>query len=350
MLRQSETQVAQKSPRKPRWGRRGLALLAAVGVLSSLFCLPTSAAVEKDYHTYSIAFSRPTVTDEMGYVEVDYGGWAEIFLFYAPKPVSDYSVEKTYSYNVVYNYYPDLGKHVFYIQYHFSGSGVGVVEIPIYAYHVGSNGVFSSFSRPDSGSQDNTYFVNNRPPVGLHVYGCVNGYKTATAASDFIIQYGNEYSISEKLETIISMLRESGSNTEQAVDNANKKAEEREKQETQTSGDNASNDTTSAMPSVDAGFANSLKTFVGSMSYNGTEALLPIPKTSIPAMAGVTDEITLIAAQDYDLSAAINQYIPETLLQLIRHLFTIALVLYCVYELYGLIQYVLTLKKGGKDE
>lgn len=350
MFRQSETQVAQKSPRKPRWGRRGLALLAALGVLSSFFCLPTSAAVEKDYHTYSFAFSRPTVTDEMGYVEVDYGGWAEIFLFYAPKPVTDYGVEKTYSYNVVYNYYPDSGKHVFSIQYHFNGSSVGISEIPIYAYHVGTNGVFSSFARQGSGSQDTTFFANSRPPVGLHVYGCVNGYKTSTAASDFIIQYGNEYSVSEKLETIISMLRESGSNTEQAVDNANKKAEEREKQETKTGGDNATNDTTNAMPSVDEGFANSLKTFVNSMSYNGTEALLPIPKTSIPAMAGVTDEITLISAQDYDLSAAINQYIPETLLQLIRHLFTIALVLYCVYELYGLIQYVLTLKKGGKDE
>lgn len=350
MFRQSETQLAQKSPRKPLWGRRGLALLSALGVLSSLFCLPTSAAVEKDYHTYSFAFSRPTVTDEMGYVEVDYGGWAEIFLFYAPKPVTDYGVEKTYSYNVVYNYYPNSGQHQFSIQYLFNGSSAGISEIPIYAYHVGTNGVFSSFSRPSSGTQDYTYFANSRPPIGLHVYGCVNGYKTSTAASDFIIQYGNEYSVSEKLETIISMLRESGSNTEQAVDNANKKAEEREKQETQTSGDNATNDTTSAMPSADEGFANSLKTFVNSMSYNGTEALLPIPKTSIPAMAGVTDEITLIAAQDYDLSAAINQYIPETLLQLIRHLFTIALVLYCVYELYGLIQYVLTLKKGGEDE
>lgn len=350
MFRQSETQVAQKSPRKPRWGRRGLALLVVLGVLSSLFCLPTSAAVEKDYHTYSFAFSRPTVTDEMGYVEVDYGGWAEIFLFYAPKPVSDYDVKKTYSYNVVYNYYPDTGKHVFFIQYLFNGSSVGVSEIPIYAYYVGSNGVFSSFSRQSSGSQDYTYCVNNRPPVGLHVYGCVNGYKTSTAASDFIIQYGNEYSVSKKLETIISMLRESGSNTEQAVDNANKKAEEREKQETQTGGDNATNDTNSAIPSVDSGFANSLKSFVGSMSYNGTQAILPIPKTSIPAINGVTDEIVLIPEQGFDLSAVITQYIPANLLTLLQHLFDIALVLYCVYELYGLIQYVLTLKKGGKED
>lgn len=104
------------------------------------------------------------------------------------------------------------------------------------------------------------------------------------------------------------------------------------------------------MPSVDEGFANSLKSFVGSMSYNGTEAILPIPKSSIPAIDGVMDEVVLIPEQGFDLSAVITQYIPANLLQLLQHLFTIALVLYCVYELYGLIQYVLTLKKGGKDE
>lgn len=115
-------------------------------------------------------------------------------------------------------------------------------------------------------------------------------------------------------------------------------------------GNSASDEATSAIPSVDSGFTEALKSFVASMSYDGTEAKLPIPKIYIPAVGGMTEDIELLNAQEYDLSAAINQFCPKTLLELIRHLFTIALVLYCVYELYGLIQYVLTLKKGGKED
>lgn len=341
MFRQSETQVAQKSPRIPRWGRRGLALLAAVGVLSSLFCLPISAADSVKH--YSFGYSRPQVTNYSGFCEVDTGSSGILFVFFCP----DFPQEVDVSEIVTFEYDVTLSRYEFRVNYSSLSSLVGLKETRIWGYYVNGYGKF--FSMVNNGSRDYCYLASGTipKPVGVHTYGCVN---KSSMASNFAFSYGNESIVNEKLDLILSALQQSGSTTETAVDNANKKAEEREKQETQTGGDNATNDTSNAMPSVDEGFSNSLKSFVGSMSYDGTEALLPIPKTSIPAMAGVTDEITLIAAQDYDLSAAINQYIPETLLQLIRHLLTIALVLYCVYELYGLIQYVLTLKKGGKDE
>lgn len=341
MLRQSETQVAQKSPRIPRWGRRGLALLAAVCVLSSLFCLPTSAA--DGVKNYSFDYSRPQVTNYSGFCEVDVGSVGLLFVFFCP----DFPQELSVSEIVTFEYSETLSRYEFRVDYSALPSSVGLKEARIWGYYINGSGRF--FPMVNNGSRDYCYIGSSTvpKPVGIHACGCVN--KTSIT-SKFVFSYGNENVVNEKLDLILSALQQSGNTTETAVDNANKKAEEREKQETQTGGDNATNDTTSVMPSVDEGFANSLKTFVNSMSYNGTEALLPIPKTSIPAMSGVTDEITLIAAQNYDLSAAINQYIPETLLQLIRHLFTIALVLYCVYELYGLIQYVLTLKKGGKDE
>lgn len=341
MLRQSETQVAQKSPRIPRWGRRGLALLVAVGVLSSLFCLPASAATVVTY-----PFAQPTVTDNWGYVEALHSnGRVDVYIFNVQSTRSGYGDLVKGS---DLEFYYDSSKRQVGFKY-LVNEGTGTFgNAFVQAWLVYPTGYYDSFwyqaehwdcrkTRSDYGGI-----------VAAHVYGCRNG--SGLSSSSFTVSYGSDSVAISKLDEIISRLQNSAQQTETAVDNANKKAEEREKQETQTSGDNATNDTTSAMPSVDAGFSNSLKGFVRAMSYDGTQALLPIPKTSIPALAGVTDEITLISAQDYDLSAAINQYIPETLLQLIRHLFTIALVLYCVYELYGLIQYVLTLKKGGKDE
>lgn len=341
MLRQSETQVAQKSPRKPRWGRRGLVLLAVAGILSSLFCLPTSAADGVKH--YSFGYSRPQVTNYSGFCEVDTGSSGILFVFFCP----DFPQEVDVSEIVTFGYDETLSRYEFRVNYSSLSSLVGLKETRIWGYYVNGYGKF--FSMVNNGSRDYCYLASGTipKPVGVHTYGCVN---KSSMASNFAFSYGNESIVNEKLDLILSALQQSGSTTETAVDNANKKAEEREKQETKTSGDNATSDTNSAMPSVDSGFANSLKSFVNSMSYNGTEAILPIPKTSIPAIDGITDEVVLIPEQGFDLSTVISQYIPSNLLTLLQHLFDIALVLYCVYELYGLIQYVLTLKKGGKED
>lgn len=336
MFRQSETQVAQKSPRKPRWGRRGLALLLSVSLLISVFCVSVSAAT-----SYNCPVSRPQLTGNNFYAEViTANDWHMLIIGQVSTTgISLHDISFT------------------------AGSDGNTLwfnaNIPLEASsssNVYFSGVYIDMKYGSSGSLGHKNF--NQCFISLHNSGKVTGIhgynldvtSLSVLDNDFIINYGSDSLAMAKLDAILAALNNSSSSTETAVDNANKKAEEREKQETQTSGDNATNDTTNAMPSVDSGFANSLKSFVGSMSYNGTEAILPIPKTSIPAIAGVTDEVVLIPEQGYDLSTVIKQYIPANLLTLLQHFFDIALVLYCVYELYGLIQYVLTLKKGGKEE
>lgn len=137
-------------------------------------------------------------------------------------------------------------------------------------------------------------------------------------------------------------------NTQEIIDNQND-LYDKEKDETQQAGNDNQKDAQDAIPKVDGGFLNALKNLATSLGYNGTEAVLPIPALYIPAVAD-NAKIDLLEAQDYDMSQAISDYVPNNILNLLKYLLTIALILFCVYELYGLIQYVLTLKGGSKNE
>lgn len=338
MFRQSETQIAQKAPHKPRWGRWGVALLTSVILSLSVFCLPASALT-----SINCVVAQPQLNGKNFYAEVNTANnWHWLI-------IGEVSSKSPISFNdLVFSASQDGTYLNFFVSGPLGGTQNSNVKLSV---------VYIDMWNGKSYHLENYQYNHCRQwlgssgkVTGIHGYNVDVTSFSSSVQNDFVINYATDGTALDKLDAILAKLDNSATSTETAVDNANKKAEEREKQETQTSGDNASNDSTNAMPSVDEGFANSLKSFVGSMSYNGTEAILPIPKASIPAIEGVMGEVVLIPEQGYDLSSVITQYIPANLLQLVQHLFTIALVLYCVYELYGLIQYVLTLKKGGKDE
>lgn len=345
MFRQSETQVAQKSPRIPRWGRRGLALLVVVGVLSSLFCLPVGALnsnkITLGAPDYAVIIAEDSSGNTTG-IETKYSSSSSdlstTYRITSKEGINMSSLVRVVL-NVPFNVSVPSGNfwrlkascsftarltgNNFVTRFPISKFSVMLKEdsfSEIFSWSGSSNSVAISTSPRSSQSGTLTFSFS------ISSSEVKNFDFLYFTFSDVYLEYGLEGEFSSQI----------------SQDNEEQKANE--------GGKDSSDKAQNAIPSVSEGFSNSLKGFVRAMSYDGTQALLPIPKTSIPALAGVTDEITLISAQDYDLSAAINQYIPETLLQLIRHLFTIALVLYCVYELYGLIQYVLTLKKGGKDE
>ena len=338
MFRSSETQIAQKTPHKPRGGRWGVAILTAVILSLTVFCIHASAI-----STIYCVTSQPQLTGNNCYIEViSSNNWR--WLIYAGVNSLTGSPDLK---NFTFRCYADSE----YIYIDSEREVPGTYSLSGYYIDMVSGKAVNLETYFKTGTQSyglRIWAKSFGSVTGIHGYNCdVTAFSNAHA--DFVVNYGSREITYEQLNQIIAALNNSSASTESAVDNANKKSEEREKNEAQTSGDKASNDTSSAMPSVDEGFANSLKSFVGSMSYNGTEAILPIPKSSIPAIDGVMDEVVLIPEQGFDLSSVITKYIPANLLQLLQHLFTIALILYCVYELYGLIQYVLTLKKGGND-
>ena len=329
MFRRFAAKIAQKIPRFPRWGLRGIALFSAVFVVM-LSCVTASAVTL----TYSFVCSRPQINTNSCYVEVVTTSGTPFVLYVVARETRIGSTFEGF-------FIAQIDGQYLYV------NAYGGTELETYGYCYFENGSSGLLTNADI-YRTGIYLGNYGSVKSIRGYNCSTG--DIGDRTPFTFVYGSDNTINERMSEIISILQNSQSSSETAVDNANKKAEEREKNETQAAGDKSTSDTESALPSVNEGFGTSLKSFAQSMSYNGTEALLPIPRLYIPAMSNVTDEITLMNEQNYDMSAAINQYLPDTLLQLIRHLFTIALILYCVYELYGFIQYVLTLRKGGKEE
>lgn len=338
MFRQSKTEIAQAIPRGSRRGVRGIALLVSILLSFTVFCLPASALT-----SINCVVAQPQLNGKNFYAEVNTANnWHWLI-------IGEVSSKSPISFNdLVFSASQDGTYLNFFVSGPLGGTSNSTVKLSVVYIDMWNGKSYHLESYQYNHCRQ--WLGSSGKVTGIHGYNVDVSSFSSSAQNDFVINYASDGVALDKLDAILAQLNDSSSSTETAVDNANKKAEEREKQETQTSGDNATNDTNSAMPSVDSGFANSLKSFVGSMSYNGTEAILPIPKTSIPAIDGITDEVVLIPEQGYDLSAVISQYIPSNLLTLLQHLFDIALVLYCVYELYGLIQYVLTLKKGGKED
>ena len=378
MLRQIKEKIAHKIPRLPRWGRRGIALLSVA------FCIGFSGLTASATETYSFVFSKPDIPSSACYLEcVSVNGW-KFGLYVVGVQVLSNSTDNG---NVNTKPSPAL---TYSARYEGDYLEIRCRDLPtgtnFYGYFINFDG--STFELDPSTNGRKLYIKNSGKLKYVHGYNCDTS--PLNTSGDFIVSYGNDWNVNNKLTAINStiesfkgqnqeqlnqilqaIISQGNSNTQQIKDNADKNANEikknqddnsqkiidnqnelqqKEKDETQQSGDKSTKDTQEAIPTVNEGFGSALKSFVASMSYNGTESKLPIPRAYLPAINGVTEEITLIPEQDYDMSQAINDYLPETLLQLIRHLFTIALILYCVYELYGLIQYVLTLKKGGKEE
>lgn len=123
---------------------------------------------------------------------------------------------------------------------------------------------------------------------------------------------------------------------------------ERDKKETEDSGNKSVDDVTNAIPSDNEGFISAFQELVDVVTYEGTDAKWTFPALYIPEISGVTPRIDLTSEIEIDFGYWIQQ-IPNPILIIIRCLCTAALVAFCFKELYSIIEYIMTLRKGGDD-
>lgn len=84
-------------------------------------------------------------------------------------------------------------------------------------------------------------------------------------------------------------------------------------------------------------------------NYEGTNSVWTFPSITIPAIPGLFDEMKLSEEQSFDLSTYADDYIPETLLQLVRYLMTAGLILFAIKELMSIISQIFGGSGGGGD-
>ena len=123
---------------------------------------------------------------------------------------------------------------------------------------------------------------------------------------------------------------------------------DKEKDEAQASGNKFVNQILDKLPDPSTEVLTALKKLTDATAYTGTDAKLSIPAIVIPEIAGLIPETELWGGTEFSFSDYLS-FLPSTLLTVVQSLFTIAIVLFCVYELKGIISYCLTLndKKGG---
>lgn len=88
-----------------------------------------------------------------------------------------------------------------------------------------------------------------------------------------------------------------------------------------------------------------LKSLTDATAYTGIDAVLPIPAIVLPGIDGLFPETVIWEGTEFDFGDYLG-FIPSSLLTLVQSLFTIAIVLFCVYELKGIISYCLTLRES----
>lgn len=124
-------------------------------------------------------------------------------------------------------------------------------------------------------------------------------------------------------------------------------AQDREKEEANSSGNSSVDSVTSAIPGDSAGFISAIKTLAGSMSYDGTDAIWTVPSMKVPALeGGIMDEMKLTDDMDINFATYVS-WIPEKVLEVVRILCTVALIYFCVRELYGLVQEVMVNRRSA---
>ncbi len=121
-----------------------------------------------------------------------------------------------------------------------------------------------------------------------------------------------------------------------------------EEDKSKTAGNDSTSDVNNAVPDKSAGFLTAIKKLIGAMSYDGTTAVWKVPEIKLPALQNVMEERTLLDETSVDFGAMVAKF-PNTIISLVQNLLTAGLIVFCFKELYDTIQYVLTLRGGGKE-
>lgn len=111
---------------------------------------------------------------------------------------------------------------------------------------------------------------------------------------------------------------------------------EDEKQQAQVEGDNAATDVIDIIPDYSANFTNAYDALITILNYEGTDAVLITPAITVPGIDGLYSEFTVMQPQKIDFEEWFNR-MPSAIMSIIRALFDVAIVGYCIKEFLSMV-------------
>lgn len=122
-----------------------------------------------------------------------------------------------------------------------------------------------------------------------------------------------------------------------------------EKAEANSTGNDVVNQATEALQNVIpyTSLLDAIQPIKQAASYTGTVSVWTLPSITIPKITGVMDETEIMEEKSFDLVSYADQFIPDTLLSVIRAVNTVGLILFAVYEVIRLVLWVVSNDSDG---
>lgn len=215
-------------------------------------------------------------------------------------------------------------------------------------------------------STSNSY-VPSTSEVGTAHYYCrvtntsPEGYVSFKSTSSIKVQVLNESGTDTGTETDSELADKIGSAVGDAVNDAlndslgdtlqDALAQNQTQQDSaaQQQGNDAANQLIELIPDYSADFLPSVKNLASSVGYEGTSCVLTMPAITIPAVGGLFPQTTLLGEQTINFEDYFNK-MPSAILMIVRAVFDVAIVLFCLREIMDLIRRASTgFKDNGKE-
>lgn len=135
----------------------------------------------------------------------------------------------------------------------------------------------------------------------------------------------------------------------QKIEDVLDKQAEEEKTEATNKGNDVVNQATEALKNVIpyTSLLDAIQPIKQAASYTGTVSVWTLPSITIPKITGVIEETEIMSEKSFDLVSYADQFIPDTLLSVIRAVNTVGLILFAVYEVIRLVLWVVSSDSEG---
>lgn len=161
--------------------------------------------------------------------------------------------------------------------------------------------------------------------------------------------YSNALQVLDNIKTGVDNTNSKLDGMPQKIEDVLNKQANEEKTEANNKGTDVVNQATEALKNTIpyTSLLDAIQPIKQAASYIGTVSVWTLPSITIPKITGVMEETEIMEEKSFDLVSYAEQYIPDTLLSVIRAVNTCGLILFAVYEVIRLVLWVVSSDSEG---